>query len=426
MSKMDQKRDRTARLLRLQILLWQNPAGLETGEIARKCLTSKRTAYRDLKALETELKVPIWEQGSKRGIAEGYFLPPIAFTEAEAVNIFLAVRKLQNFAPLCNSSLSSTFMKLNTIVPSILKKQIQNTIDHLERQPRDEKKINNFDKLIQAWLSGHRVTIRYQELYGPKPLTCTIEPYFIEPSARNRANYVIAYCCEKKSICTFIIDRILGEVTIEAETFEIPKDFNIDQYLASAWGAFADQKVEVIKLRFSKRISLAIKETSFHPSQVTELKNDGSLLMTLKVNNTGDFHAWIMSWGKDVEVLEPEAVRNQMMDVIRTQAILYGIKLEPTQEERDKGDLLASSSTEITDSQWTRIASILPSQPLTGRHRADDRRIINGILCALKSNTKWCKIPRKYGPYSTCFMRLKAWKKQGVWEKIEEIISNTE
>jgi predicted DNA-binding transcriptional regulator YafY len=325
MSKMDQKRDRTARLLRLQILLWQNLSGLEIEEIARRCLISKRTAYRDLRALETELNVPIWEEGSKRGIAEGYFLPPIAFTEAEAVNIFLAVRKMQNFSPLCNSSLSSTFMKLNAIVPPILKKQIQNTIDHLERQPRDERKINNFDKLIKAWLSGNRVTVRYQELYGQKPLKYTIEPYFIEPSARNRANYVIAYCRENKSICTFIIDRIVGEVKIEAETFEIPEHFNIDKYLASAWGAFADQKVEGIKLRFSKRISLAIKETSFHPSQVTELQGDGSLIMKLKVNNTGDFHAWIMSWGKDVEVLEPEALKNEMKDVIRTLADVYDI-----------------------------------------------------------------------------------------------------
>jgi predicted DNA-binding transcriptional regulator YafY len=200
MSKKDQKRDRTARLLRLQILLWQHPSGLDMEEMARKCLISKRTAYRDLKALEAEL------------------------------------------------------------------------------------------------------------------------------NARNLANYVIGYCREREAIGTFIIDRILGEVKIEAETFEIPEGFNIDRYLGSAWGAFADQNVEVIKLRFSKRIGQAVRETSFHPSQVTEMQRDGSLLMTLKVNNTGDFHAWIMSWGKDVEVLEPESLRNQMRDVVRSLADTYNIK----------------------------------------------------------------------------------------------------
>src|SRR5512139_4142563 len=83
------KRDRTARLLKLQVLLWQNPSGLEIQEIARRCATSKRTAYRDLEALETELVVPIWQEGRKRGIAEGCFLPPVTFTQAEAVSVFL-------------------------------------------------------------------------------------------------------------------------------------------------------------------------------------------------------------------------------------------------------------------------------------------------------------------------------------------------
>jgi predicted DNA-binding transcriptional regulator YafY len=94
---MNQKRDRIARLLRLEILLCQHPSGLEVNEIARKCMISKRTAYRDLATLESELDVPIWENGSKRGIAEGYFLPPIIFTQAEAANIFLAVRKMRQF-----------------------------------------------------------------------------------------------------------------------------------------------------------------------------------------------------------------------------------------------------------------------------------------------------------------------------------------
>ncbi len=423
MSKMDQKRDRTARLLRLQILLWQNPSGLEIEDIARRCLISRRTTYRDLKALESELNVPIWEEGSKRGISEGYFLPPIAFTEAEAVNIFLAVRKMQNFSPLSNSSVASTFMKLNMIVTPFLKKQIQNTIDHLEEIPHDERKINNFDKLVQAWLSRHPVTIRYQELYGERPLETTVEPYFIEPSARNRANYMIGYCREKTSISTFIIDRILGEVKIEAETFEIPADFNIDVYLASAWGAFADQKVEVIRLRFSKRISQAIKETCFHPSQVTEMQRDGSLIMTLKVNNTGDFHAWIMSWGKDVEVLEPEALRNQMMDTIRSLTDIYGIGEISIRDKSLKCVQPLTKSTDITNAQWKLIAPILPPQPSAGRHRANDRMTINGILYVLKGKGRWNDIPLKYGAYSTCFARFKTWKQQGIWAKIWAILS---
>jgi hypothetical protein len=72
--------------------------------------------------------VPIFEEGSNRGIAQGYFLPPIAFTEAEAVNIFLRIRKMQDLSPLSSPSIASIFTKMNTIVFPFLKKQIQNNL----------------------------------------------------------------------------------------------------------------------------------------------------------------------------------------------------------------------------------------------------------------------------------------------------------
>lgn len=254
----------------------------------------------------------------------------------------------------------------------------------------------------------------------------TVEPYFIEPSARNRANYIIGYCRQRKSICTFTIDRIVGDVKIEPDVYEIPADFNIIDYLGSSWGAFADKEIETVKLRFSKRISHAIKETLFHQSQMNEMQEDGSLIMTLKVNNTGDFHAWIMSWGKDVEILEPQKLRNQMLDVIRSLAEMYGIKEILKNPSSSAGHVPEMKSSEITDAQWQRISPLSPPQPKTGRRRTDDRMVINGILCVFESNFRWNKIPRKYGAYSTCFERFKAWKQQGVWAKICETLTSSE
>ena len=114
-SRVIRQRDRTARLLYLQILLWHHSQGIDVKEIARSCATSLRTVYRDLVALESELKVPIWQEGSKRGLMEGYFLPPIAFRQEEAINIFIASRLMQNYSYLYNPSVISTFMKLSSI-----------------------------------------------------------------------------------------------------------------------------------------------------------------------------------------------------------------------------------------------------------------------------------------------------------------------
>jgi predicted DNA-binding transcriptional regulator YafY len=67
------KKDRTARLLKLQMLFSQYPLGIELPQIALKCSVCHRTVYRDLKTLEYELGIPLWFKDGKYGVAEGHF-----------------------------------------------------------------------------------------------------------------------------------------------------------------------------------------------------------------------------------------------------------------------------------------------------------------------------------------------------------------
>jgi predicted DNA-binding transcriptional regulator YafY len=326
MSNVPGRKDRTARLLKLQILLHQNPNGLEVDEIARKCSTSKRTTYRDLKSLESELGTPVWEEGSKRGIVEGYFLPPITFTVIEAMNIFLAARLIQNFSYYYNPSIASTFMKLNAIIQPPLKLQIQETLDFMEKQTVDEQKISNFNKLTQAWLSQHMVRIQYQALSETVPQERVIEPYFIEPSFSGHSSYVIAYCHLSKALSTFKIDCIKGDIKVEPETYQIPHNFSAINYLSAAWGAHAEGDQEIVKLHFDRKINQVITSTKWHPSQQVEVREDDSVEATFKVNITPDFVIWVLGWGGTVEVLEPPSLRNYIARVAQTMVKIYSAK----------------------------------------------------------------------------------------------------
>ena len=46
----------------------------------------------------------------------------------------------------------------------------------------------------------------------------------------------------------------------------------------------------------------------------------------------------------------------------------------------------------LSDDQWGRIAPLLPTD-VRGKDRADDRRVISGILHVLKSGCRWCDCP---------------------------------
>jgi predicted DNA-binding transcriptional regulator YafY len=316
------KRDRTARILKIQVLLGQNPSGLKIEEIARRCSVNKRTVYRDLKALETELNVPVWQNGNRRGLIEGYHLPPIPFTLAEAMNIFLAVRLMQNYSGWYDPNIASTFMKLNSVVPPMLQAQITNTIAWMEKQPKNEKLMHTFEVLIRAWASQHRVKVLYQDLTEPAPQERIIEPYFIEPTTQSRASYVIAYCNTKKSIYSFKMSRI-ENIQILPQTYVIPPDFNAIEYLSSAWVLFVEEPVEKVKLRFKPRLRRPLQEARWHPTQVMEPQEDGSLIMELNVNNTYDFRSWILGWGDEVEVLEPAKLRDQIITINESVRRIY-------------------------------------------------------------------------------------------------------
>ena len=71
----------------------------------------------------------------------------------------------------------------------------------------------------------------------------------------------------------------------------------------------------------------------------------------------------------------------------------------------------------LSDDQWGRIAPLLPTD-VRGKDRADDRRVISGILHVLKSGCRWCDCPPEYGPATTIYNRFVRWAQRGVWERL--------
>ena len=71
----------------------------------------------------------------------------------------------------------------------------------------------------------------------------------------------------------------------------------------------------------------------------------------------------------------------------------------------------------LSDEQWEKIEPLLPTD-VRGKPRADDRRVISGILHVLKSGCRWCDCPPEYGPPTTIYNRFTRWAERGIWEKL--------
>ena len=72
----------------------------------------------------------------------------------------------------------------------------------------------------------------------------------------------------------------------------------------------------------------------------------------------------------------------------------------------------------FSDEQWARIEPLLPND-IRGMPRVDDRRVLSGIVHALKSGGRWGDCPEHvYGPKKTLYNRFRRWAERGVWERI--------
>jgi transposase len=71
----------------------------------------------------------------------------------------------------------------------------------------------------------------------------------------------------------------------------------------------------------------------------------------------------------------------------------------------------------LSDEQWERLEPHLPTD-VRGVERADDRRVISGIVHVLKSGCRWSDCPEVYGPPTTIYNRFSRWARRGIWENL--------
>ena len=82
------------------------------------------------------------------------------------------------------------------------------------------------------------------------------------------------------------------------------------------------EPVEVV-LRFHPRVVRRVRETQWHRSEQVAEQPDGSLLWRARIAEPQEMVHWIRGWGADVEVVEPEKLRETLMGEARAMAEVY-------------------------------------------------------------------------------------------------------
>lgn len=317
---------RAARLRELETLLFRAARGMRVIDLANRLEVDRRTIYRDIELLQ-DSDVPIWEEDGRYGVLRDQYLATVRLRFQEAVVLYIAARLLARHTDEHNPAIVSALTKLATAFPEPLASQVSRTADLISRKPEDPAFTAILEDVALAWAEGRKITLLYRGVGSERPRERTVSPYLIEPS-QNGGLYLIGHDEDADAIRTFKLERIT-ETRVTADHYDLPAGFDIASYLANAWGIMGGSDATRVVLRFSPAVTRYIAERIWHPSQHIEVDAQGFVTLTFFISDDRELHPWIRSWGAEVEVLEPPALRGELAEQANRLISLYQEKGAP-------------------------------------------------------------------------------------------------
>jgi len=324
---MERAASKADRLLQMEQLLVSHPQGLRRAEIARRLGVHRSTVGRDIDELSGH--IPIWEDGELLGIDRDHFLTDVRLTLHESMALHLAARLLATRMDKHNPHAAAALRKLgNTLreFAPMVSQHLLASADVMDdvAQRHDPVYLQALETLTRAWADGRRVHLWHRHEDSGRVFEYDFAPYFIEPYAVGQTTHTIGWREPPGALRTFKIERI-QRIELTDKTYAIPPDFDPGRVLANAWGIwYTDSEPVEVVLRFHPRVAGRVKETRWHRSEKLEEQPDGSLVWRAQVAEPQEMVPWIRGWGADVEVVAPEALRDQMRGECRRLAENYG------------------------------------------------------------------------------------------------------
>ena len=268
--------------------------------------------------------IPLWSEGGRWGVEGKAFLPPMKFTRAEAMAVFLSARLMVRYADEYDADLAAAFQKLAGGLPPVLAEHVTRTLEVMARRAPDAEFTHHVHLLTQAWAERRVVTFTYDTSVhdaARTPREARVHPWYIEPSLATHALYLIGWDETRDALRTFKIERI-GALALTPHLFE-PPEGTLEDALFHAWDIIADQPEVDVELRFDAAVAARVQEATWHPSQRVETEADGSLRWRARVSGSIEVRVWILSWGAQVEVLQPADLRAEVAAIYRAAAERY-------------------------------------------------------------------------------------------------------
>jgi hypothetical protein len=209
-------------------------------------------------------------------------------------------------------STSNLLMENRQLKDRILLEEVPSVKDHLS-------------PILAAMRTDTMLRVTYQSYWRDESSTFELEPYCVKLFKQRW--YLAGRSAGFKQVRVYALDRIL-DLALTDKRFKMPKSFDPAAFFEDFYGiiAYENPEVETVKLKMSANQSNYLRSLPLHRSQKEVERNDDYSVFELSLCPEFDFQQEILSHTPNIEVLEPQWLREEIADKIKTLCEKYSNK----------------------------------------------------------------------------------------------------
>jgi len=299
--------------------------------MAKELGVSVRTVKRDVEFLMDRWNLPIAYDKRRYGY---YYTKPVErfpalpITEAEVFAMLVAHKAIAQYqgTPF-QKPLEMAFRKLTGQLDSRGRYSVDNFGAALSFRPfaPEDTDLRMFQTVTRALQERREMTFQYKNLGARNFLSRRVRPYHL--ACIDNHWYLFAFDTVRGAMRTFALTR-LSEPRLMDEQFEVPKDFDPDEYLKGSLSVFKGNHDYEIVIEFDVWATDLARGRQWHASQeFTELPG-GMSRIRMRLNSLEEIERWVLAWGTHATVIRPEALADRIRNIGQALADRYSTTAE--------------------------------------------------------------------------------------------------
>jgi predicted DNA-binding transcriptional regulator YafY len=286
-------------------------------DVADRFHISLRTVYRDIHTL-VEAGVPIIsEAGVGYSLANGFRLPPVMFTEEEALAFLTAEKLVEKLTDkFTKQNYASALYKIKAILKSAEKEslsEIEDSITVVENKYLPKRHDDNqyLQDILKSLRNKTAMEMEYFANHNQKLSARSVEPVGI--FFNTGTWHLVAYCLLRKDYRNFRIDRI-KRLKMTSVSYQKTHP-SLQSYLKQV--THDERELHKVVIKMKKEYLRYLGEQKYYMGYISERPIKDFVEMTFLTASLEGFARWYMMFGDEAIVLSPQSLKTKVLELYK-------------------------------------------------------------------------------------------------------------